>query len=411
MAERKGSVRFGSEPHSTKGDRNSSAPLEIESGLARAAADRWRQADGRLSDSVAHVTQRQPITHADLFPADARPSRLRMALYGTVAALSLIVGGSVLALLFMPGSESVAPVEQQVASVEPVVDAATETANDASPDAEPARASGIETPAPQASAAPSPFPAPDAPAVAPDAPAVDATTTGTAPQARWMERWTADAAPEAQSAAPADDDAELADALRESLPPPAASQPVAASQAPAPVTAAPEHPAAPAMRVIDTGPADDETETAPLPAPTRVEPPPVVATAPAAPPPAPSVAAPVGPEPEPGAASIAADPEPPAPAAEGPAAAPSPASEPQPPTDAATSATETAALPPPQGGRSGRIVSPVNLRASGERGAAILGTVAGGSAVQVMACDLWCEVVIPDGRRGFVFRDFVSTAQ
>ncbi len=409
MAERKGSVRFGSEPHSTKGDRNSSAPLEIESGLARAAADRWRQADGRLSDSVAHVTQRQPITHADLFPADARPSRLRMALYGTVAALSLIVGGSVLALLFMPGSESVAPVEQQVASVEPVVDAATETANDASPDAEPARASGIETPAPQASAAPSPFPAPDAPAVAPDAPAVDATTTGTAPQARWMERWTADAAPEAQSAAPADDDAALADALRESLPPPTASQPVADGQEPGPVAAVPEAPAAPAVRVIDTGPADEQTDT--LPAPTRVEPPPVVATAPAAPPPAPSVAAPVGPEPEPGAASIAADPEPPAPAAEGPAAAPSPASEPQPPTDAATSATETAALPPPQGGRSGRIVSPVNLRASGERGAAILGTVAGGSAVQVMACDLWCEVVIPDGRRGFVFRDFVSTAQ
>ncbi|WAJ26802.1 hypothetical protein [Antarcticirhabdus aurantiaca] len=402
MAERKGSVRFESEPHSTKGDRNSSAPPEIESGLARAAADRWRQADGRLSDSVAHVTQRQPITHADLFPADARPSRLRMALYGTVAAVSLIAGGSVLALLFMPGGESVAPVEQQVASVEPAVNATMETASDASPDAAPVRASGTETPAPQAPATPSPLPAPSNPAV-------DATTTGTAPQARWMERWTADAAPEAQSAAPADDDAELADALRESLPPPAASQPVAASQAPAPVTAAPEHPAAPAMRVIDTGPADDETETAPLPAPTRVEPPPVVATAPAAPPPAPSVAAPV--EPEPAPASTAADSEPPAPAADELVAAPAPVSEPQPPADAPAQATETASLPPPQGGRSGRIVSPVNLRASGERGAAILGTVAGGSAIQVIACELWCEVVTPDGRRGFVFKDFVSTSQ
>ena len=37
----------------------------------------------------------------------------------------------------------------------------------------------------------------------------------------------------------------------------------------------------------------------------------------------------------------------------------------------------------------------------------MLGTVPTNASVQVVSCDIWCEIVY-EGKRGFVYKDFVS---
>lgn len=55
----------------------------------------------------------------------------------------------------------------------------------------------------------------------------------------------------------------------------------------------------------------------------------------------------------------------------------------------------------------GSIVSAVNMRASPENGAPVVSVLRDGATVEVIACDLWCEVVA-DGKRGFVFKSFIA---
>lgn len=50
----------------------------------------------------------------------------------------------------------------------------------------------------------------------------------------------------------------------------------------------------------------------------------------------------------------------------------------------------------------------VNLRSGPNNGASVLGVVEAGTPVSVIACDFWCEIAV-GGRRGFVFRSFLST--
>lgn len=54
-----------------------------------------------------------------------------------------------------------------------------------------------------------------------------------------------------------------------------------------------------------------------------------------------------------------------------------------------------------------RISKAANIRAAGRKGAAVLGTVPTNATVQVVSCDIWCEIVY-EGKRGFVYKDFVS---
>lgn len=54
-----------------------------------------------------------------------------------------------------------------------------------------------------------------------------------------------------------------------------------------------------------------------------------------------------------------------------------------------------------------RIVKGVNMRSAGRKGSRVIGTVPSGATVQLVSCDIWCEV-IHDGRRGFVYKDFIE---
>jgi hypothetical protein len=55
---------------------------------------------------------------------------------------------------------------------------------------------------------------------------------------------------------------------------------------------------------------------------------------------------------------------------------------------------------------SARTTSDVNMRAGPENDAAVITVVPAGSAVGVVSCDIWCEVVFED-RQGWVYRDFI----
>ena len=55
----------------------------------------------------------------------------------------------------------------------------------------------------------------------------------------------------------------------------------------------------------------------------------------------------------------------------------------------------------------GRISKAANIRSAARKGAAVLGTVPTNASVQVVSCDIWCEIVY-EGKRGFVYKDFVS---
>ena len=54
-----------------------------------------------------------------------------------------------------------------------------------------------------------------------------------------------------------------------------------------------------------------------------------------------------------------------------------------------------------------RIAKGVNMRSAGRKGSRVIGTVPTGATVQLVSCDVWCEV-IHNGRRGFVYEDFVQ---
>lgn len=48
----------------------------------------------------------------------------------------------------------------------------------------------------------------------------------------------------------------------------------------------------------------------------------------------------------------------------------------------------------------------VNMRARPKGGAGVVGVVPRGATVQLLGCDVWCEIVY-NGRRGFIYKDFV----
>lgn len=54
-----------------------------------------------------------------------------------------------------------------------------------------------------------------------------------------------------------------------------------------------------------------------------------------------------------------------------------------------------------------RIAKGVNMRSAGRKGSRVMGTIPSGATVQLVSCDVWCEV-IHNGRRGFVYKDFVQ---
>lgn len=57
-------------------------------------------------------------------------------------------------------------------------------------------------------------------------------------------------------------------------------------------------------------------------------------------------------------------------------------------------------------GRPGKTVRSVTMRARPSDRGGVLGTVPGSTAVQVVSCDSWCEIIY-NGKRGFVFRRFL----
>jgi hypothetical protein len=60
--------------------------------------------------------------------------------------------------------------------------------------------------------------------------------------------------------------------------------------------------------------------------------------------------------------------------------------------------------------RQAKIARAVNLRASGKKGAEVLGVVPAGATVSLFGCEQWCEVSY-DGRRGWVYKSFVGASQ
>ncbi|SHF62766.1 SH3 domain-containing protein [Kaistia soli DSM 19436] len=89
------------------------------------------------------------------------------------------------------------------------------------------------------------------------------------------------------------------------------------------------------------------------------------------------------------------------------------------PAPAAPTPSETVATPKPAsvGGVSagsvkpgaGRIASGVKLRTNPDNGAPVIAVLGQGTAVQIVSCKGWCEVVAGD-KRGFVYQKFLSAA-
>lgn len=70
--------------------------------------------------------------------------------------------------------------------------------------------------------------------------------------------------------------------------------------------------------------------------------------------------------------------------------------------DLTTEATEPAASP-----RVAKVNKYVNMRAGPENEATVLTVVPAGGSVNVINCDMWCEIDF-DGRRGYVYKSFIS---
>ncbi len=63
--------------------------------------------------------------------------------------------------------------------------------------------------------------------------------------------------------------------------------------------------------------------------------------------------------------------------------------------------------PATAGKAAGHTVRAVTMRSGPKTGAAAIGTVPGGTAIEVVACTSWCEIVYK-GQRGFVYKSFVA---
>ncbi|MFW6077833.1 MAG: SH3 domain-containing protein [Hyphomicrobiales bacterium] len=57
--------------------------------------------------------------------------------------------------------------------------------------------------------------------------------------------------------------------------------------------------------------------------------------------------------------------------------------------------------------RTAAVRTDVNMRARPDNSGAVIQVVPGGKDVDVIGCDYWCEVIY-DGRRGFIYKDFVT---
>jgi Bacterial SH3 domain len=57
--------------------------------------------------------------------------------------------------------------------------------------------------------------------------------------------------------------------------------------------------------------------------------------------------------------------------------------------------------------RVARVISGVNMRAGPSNGQAVVGTIPGGSTVDVISCRAWCEVIFA-GQRGWVYKGFIA---
>jgi hypothetical protein len=86
-----------------------------------------------------------------------------------------------------------------------------------------------------------------------------------------------------------------------------------------------------------------------------------------------------------------------------------PKTEPPPPADA-PSPIETGSVKPaddPPAIRIARVVSDVNMRAGPSNDQSVLATISRGSAVEVINCRQWCEVIFA-GQRGWVYKGFIG---
>jgi hypothetical protein len=61
-------------------------------------------------------------------------------------------------------------------------------------------------------------------------------------------------------------------------------------------------------------------------------------------------------------------------------------------------------------GQSAQVTADVNLRDQPDNDGTVLGIVPADATVDLLGCDIWCEVV-HDGRQGWVYRDFVTGAE
>jgi hypothetical protein len=59
--------------------------------------------------------------------------------------------------------------------------------------------------------------------------------------------------------------------------------------------------------------------------------------------------------------------------------------------------------------RIGRIVSDVSMRAGPSNGQPVLATIPRGSAVEVIGCRVWCEVIV-SGQRGWIYKGFLGAS-
>jgi hypothetical protein len=64
----------------------------------------------------------------------------------------------------------------------------------------------------------------------------------------------------------------------------------------------------------------------------------------------------------------------------------------------------------PDAVRIARIVSDVNMRAGPSNGQAVLATIPRGTAVEVIECRQWCEVVFR-GQRGWIYKSFIGATE
>ena len=85
--------------------------------------------------------------------------------------------------------------------------------------------------------------------------------------------------------------------------------------------------------------------------------------------------------------------------------------------DNSASTVRTVTKPARAGGNAGgvpagaaRVTTAVNLRTSPKKGSSVAAVVPNGSAVNVLSCDGWCEVVY-NGKKGWVYKNFLASSK